>query len=181
VIGILVRCVPAHLIVALGLVLLAFAFLALAWGAGSGSYAALVPGMLLGGTGAVLTIPLNGIALAAAPPAKAGVASGIFNTARETGGCIGVALTSAVVSLGGHMARGVHSAAATVLAAGYSHAMVVAGILTLTTAVLTRKMLRPKATVTVPAPRQVAEPTAVLSPSDSSTEWEMASTNAPTI
>ena len=59
--------------------------------------------------------------------------------------------------------------------------MVVAGVLTLGTAVLTLKTLRPKATVAVPAPRQVAEPTVVLSPSESSTEWEMASTNAPTI
>jgi hypothetical protein len=168
-------------LVASGLVLLAFAFLALAWGAGSGSYSALVPGMLLGGTGAVLTIPLNGIALASAPPANAGVASGIFNTARETGGCIGVALTSAVVSLGGHLPGGADAAPASVLAAGYSHAMVVAGVLTLGTAVLTLKTLRPKVTVAVPAPRQVAEPTVVLSPSDSSTEWEMASTNAPTI
>ncbi len=178
VVGLLVRYVPAHLLVATGLVLLGFAFLALAWGAGSGSYAALVPGMLLGGTGAVLTIPLNAIALASAPPTKAGVASGIFNTARETGGCVGVALTSAVVSIG---QPGAGSAAGSVLAAGYSHAMCVAGILTLGAAVLTVQSLRPKAAVIVPAPRQVAEPAALLAPSESSTEWEMASTNAPTI
>ncbi len=77
--------------------------------------------------------------------------------------------------------HGAGSVAASVLATGYSRAMCVAGVLTLGTAVLTLKALGPKATVIVPVPRQVAEPTAVLSPSESSTEWEMASTNAPTI
>jgi EmrB/QacA subfamily drug resistance transporter len=180
VIGLLVRHVPAHVLVASGLVLLALAFLALGWAAGSGSYLALVPGMLLGGTGAVMTIPLNGIAMASVPPTKAGVASGIFNTARETGGCVGVALTSAVVSFGQHAVGG-GSASAASFAAGYSHAMFVAALLTLATAVLTVRALRPRIAVTVPQPRQDAEPTAVLSPSDRITEWEMASMNAPTI
>jgi EmrB/QacA subfamily drug resistance transporter len=151
VIGILVQRVPAHALVAAGLVLLAFAFLALGWGARSGSYLALVPGMLLGGTGAVLTIPLNGIAMASVPRAKAGFASGIFNTARETGGCVGVALTSAVVSLSQPGEPGDGSARA--FAAGYSHAMVVAGVLTLGTAVLTLLALRPRPVVTIPVPR----------------------------
>jgi EmrB/QacA subfamily drug resistance transporter len=152
VVGILVRHVPAHLLVTCGLALLAFAFLALAWGAGSGSYAALVPGMLLGGTGAVLTIPLNAIALASAPPTKAGVASGIFNTARETGGCVGVALTSAV--------------------AGYSDALLLAAILTLGAAVLTLIALRPE---------RLESYAAQAWPSEWSTEWEIASMKAPTI
>ena len=50
--------------------------------------------MVLGGTCAELTIPLNAIAMDAVSRERAGVASGIFNTARETGGdrgpCLGL-------------------------------------------------------------------------------------------
>jgi hypothetical protein len=95
---------------------------------------------------------LNGIALAAVAPAKAGVASGIFNTARETGGCVGVALTSAV--------------------AGYSDALLVAAILTLGAAVLTLIALRPE---------RLESYAAQAWPSEWSTEWEIASMKAPTI
>ena len=105
--------------------------------------------MLLGGTGAALTIPQNGIALAAAPPAKAGVASGIFNTARETGGCVGVALTSAVVSFGQRNGRSTSHA----FTAGYADALLVAAVLTLGAALLTLTALRSRARAVIPAPR----------------------------
>lgn len=169
--GVLVRYVSARLLVAAGLVLLALAFLALARVCGSNSYLALVPGMVLGGTGAALTIPLNAIAIESVHPSRAGVASGIFKTARETGGCVGVALTSAVVSFGEH-SSGNSSSATHAFSGGYRDAMLVAAVLTMATAAVTLLALRPG---------QEAEPTVVLSPRDRSTEWEMASTNAPTI
>ncbi|HEX4427833.1 MAG TPA: MFS transporter [Frankiaceae bacterium] len=150
--GVLVRYVPGRLVVVTGLVLLAIAFLQLSGTDETSSYLSMVPGMLLGGTGTALTIPLNGIALAAVAPAKAGVASGIFNTARETGGCVGVALTSAV--------------------AGYSDALLVAAILTLGAAVLTLIALRPE---------RLESYAAQAWPSEWSTEWEIASMKAPTI
>jgi DHA2 family methylenomycin A resistance protein-like MFS transporter len=92
------RYVAPRMLVTIGLALLGAAFFLLSYvDADSGGYQALIPGLLLGGVGAALTIPLNGLALAGVDGRKAGVASGIFNTARETGGCLGVALTSAVV------------------------------------------------------------------------------------
>lgn len=159
--GVLVRHVPARLVVTGGLVLLACGFLMLCTMDESSSYLALVPGMLLGGTGAALTIPLNGIALAAVPHAKAGVASGIFNTARETGGCVGVALTTALVSYGRHRSRSFGSSPALAFAAGYSDALLVAGSLTLGAALLTLASLRPKVRVTLPRPRAAEETVSV--------------------
>ena len=137
--------------------------------------------MVLGGTGAALTIPLNAIALAAVPPAKAGVASGIFNTARETGGCVGVALDERR-----RLPRPAHAAGHGLSACQRSRSRLPrrhgrAGVLTLGHGRAHAQTLRPKATVSVPAPRQVAEPTGVLAPSECSTECEIASTNAPTI
>ena len=60
----------------------------------------LLPGLIIGGLGGALTIPLNGVAVGAAPVEKSGVASGIFNTARETGGSLGIAVIGAVLATG---------------------------------------------------------------------------------
>ena len=43
-------------------------------------------------------IPLSGVALAAVPVERSGVASGVFNTARESGGALGIATIGAIVA-----------------------------------------------------------------------------------
>jgi hypothetical protein len=63
------------------------------------SYTDLLPGLLIGGLGGALTIPLNAVALGAVPVEKSGVASGIFNTAREAGGSLGIAIIGAVLAI----------------------------------------------------------------------------------
>jgi MFS family permease len=108
-------------------------------------YQALVPGLLLGGIGAALTIPLNGLALASVDSREAGVASGIFNTARETGGCLGIALTSAIVAYGKRHSLAPGFSREQAFAVGYSNAMVVAAALTLGAALVTFFVLRPQA------------------------------------
>lgn len=141
--GHIARFVSPRLVVTIGLILLGFGFYLLSHVDERSGYAALIPGLLLGGTGAALTIPLNGLALGAVDSRKAGVASGIFNTARETGGCLGVALTSAVVAYGKQ-----HSAAAGfsrehAFAVGYGNAMTVAAMLTFGAGMVTVIALRP--------------------------------------
>ncbi|HEY7149109.1 MAG TPA: MFS transporter [Gaiellaceae bacterium] len=62
------------------------------------AYWELLPGFVLGGIGIGLTIaPANAAVLGSAPDAKAGVASAVVNTFRQTGGALGVAVMGAVV------------------------------------------------------------------------------------
>jgi EmrB/QacA subfamily drug resistance transporter len=65
-------------------------------GAG-GSPWPVVPGLVVAGLGlALLVIPLVNVVLAAAPAEAAGSASGLFSTAQQLGGAIGVALLGTV-------------------------------------------------------------------------------------
>jgi hypothetical protein len=90
--GTLSERVPARLLVAGGLIVMAFGLLLLSGIDDNSSYLDLLPGLLVGGLGGALTIPLNAAAIGAVPVEKSGVASGIFNTARETGGSLGIAI-----------------------------------------------------------------------------------------
>jgi EmrB/QacA subfamily drug resistance transporter len=56
-----------------------------------------VPGLVVAGAGlALLVIPLVNVVLAAAPADSAGSASGVFSTAQQLGGAVGVALLGTV-------------------------------------------------------------------------------------
>ena len=61
------------------------------------TFADLLPGLLLGGVGVGLTLaPASAAVLASVPDDKAGVASGIVTTFRQTGGVLGVAVMGAI-------------------------------------------------------------------------------------
>jgi predicted MFS family arabinose efflux permease len=65
----------------------------------------LVPGLVVAGAGlALLVIPLANVVLAAVPADAAGGASGLFTTAQQLGGAIGVAVIGTVFfdHLGSH-------------------------------------------------------------------------------
>jgi hypothetical protein len=65
----------------------------------------IVPGLVVAGAGlALLVIPLVNVVLAAVPVEVAGGASGLFATAQQLGGALGVALLGTVFFgyLGGH-------------------------------------------------------------------------------
>ena len=69
-----------------------------ALGADAG-FADLVPGLLVAGVGFALTMtPLTAAVLGAAPPEKAGVASGVVNAFRQLGGSLGIGVIGAIVS-----------------------------------------------------------------------------------
>jgi EmrB/QacA subfamily drug resistance transporter len=110
-------------------------------------YIDLLPGLIIGGLGGALTIPLNGIAVGAAPVEKSGVASGVFNTARETGGSLGIAIIGAVLAAQQHSTT---QGAAHAFASGYARGLAVAACLALIAAVVALLTLgQPRTTRTV--------------------------------
>ena len=117
------RVTPRRLIAG-GLALMALGLTLLTGIDEHSAYSDLLPGLLLGGIGGALTIPLSGVAIAAAPLEQSGVASGVFNTARETGGGFGIAIIGAVLASGQHAAMAAGPAHA--FAAGYSRGIAAA-------------------------------------------------------
>jgi EmrB/QacA subfamily drug resistance transporter len=59
----------------------------------------MLPGFVVAGLGIALTMtPMTAAAMGSAPGAKAGVASGVLNTARQLGGSLGIALMGAILA-----------------------------------------------------------------------------------
>jgi MFS family permease len=138
--GKLTQRVAPRLVIAGGLAVMGAGLLLLTGIDEHSTYTDLLPGLVLGGIGGALTIPLSDVAIGAAPVEKAGVASGVFNTAREAGGSLGIAVIGAVLSSAQH-----HTAAggpAHAFAAGYAHGLLVAAALALVSAVVAVVTLR---------------------------------------
>jgi EmrB/QacA subfamily drug resistance transporter len=90
-----------RLVLSAGGVLLALGTVGVALGAegvGTGSDPwSIVPGLVVAGAGlSLLIIPLANVVLAAAPAGAAGGASGVFNTAQQFGGAVGIAVIGTV-------------------------------------------------------------------------------------
>jgi len=63
------------------------------------SFYALLPGLLIGGTGMALTMtPTTAAAMSSVPVDKAGVGSAVLNSMRQVGGSLGIAVMGAVVA-----------------------------------------------------------------------------------
>jgi len=103
----------------------------------------LLPGLLLGGLGGALTVPLANAAISAVPIEKAGVASGVFNTFRETGGSPGIAIIGAVFLAAQHDATANGAAPAHAFASGYAHGLTVAAIVAAVGAVIAALTIGP--------------------------------------
>jgi MFS family permease len=97
----------------------------------NGSPWPVVPGLVVAGAGlALLVIPLVNVVLAAAPAEAAGGASGLFSTAQQLGGALGVALLG--TALFGSLASGHSFAAAITHTAPYAiGAFALCGVLSL--------------------------------------------------
>lgn len=128
--------IAPRLLVSGGLVVMAAGLLLLTGIDDHSSYADLLPGLLIGGIGGALTIPLNAVAIGAVPVEKSGVASGIFNTARETGGSLGIAVIGAVLAAAQRDSLADGANAAHAFAAGYTDGILVAAGLALIAALI---------------------------------------------
>ncbi|MGW4596430.1 MFS transporter, partial [Streptomyces sp. NPDC004457] len=103
--------VAARTQLALGFALHAIAMVTMLGALGSGSWTRLLPGLIVGGLGSGL---LNGalplLAVDSVPPQRAAMGSGAQQTFRYVGSCAGVALTIAIATSGGSLARGTNIA-----------------------------------------------------------------------
>ncbi|MEV5146002.1 MFS transporter [Streptomyces sp. NPDC052727] len=99
--------VAARTQLALGFALHTIAMVTMLGAVGSGSWTRLLPGLIVGGLGSGL---LNGalplLAVDSVPPQRAAMGSGAQQTFRYIGSCAGVALTIAIATSGGGLARG---------------------------------------------------------------------------
>ncbi|MFB7946392.1 MFS transporter [Kitasatospora phosalacinea] len=93
----LLRGAPPRLPIGLGLVLIGTGTLLLALVSPGSGWTALLPGLLVTGTGVGLATPqMMSAALATVPRERAGMASGAFNTARQLGFALGIAVLGTV-------------------------------------------------------------------------------------
>jgi EmrB/QacA subfamily drug resistance transporter len=123
--------------VLMGLALLMFSRL----GEGAG-FVDMLPPLLVGGLGGALTTPLSTAAIGAVPSAQAGIASGIHNTFRETGGSFGIAIVGAVFAAAQSHALAGGATAGHAFVSGYSSGLVVASLIVFASAVVAAVMLR---------------------------------------
>ncbi|ATL31925.1 MFS transporter [Streptomyces formicae] len=174
--GRLLHGVAPRLVIGVGLLLIGTGALCMAVLDADSSWTSLVAGLTVTGVGAGLVAPaLAGAALAAVPPANAGMAGGAVNTFRQLGYAVGVALFGTVLtsrmqdSIGreaAHTAAGggasaLHGtvpadAVRSAFASGLNGASLTAGIAGLVAGVLVLVMVR--------TPRDTAAPVAVATP-----------------
>lgn len=90
--GRLITRFGARLLMVFGLLLAATGYLLLLPVSVSGAYLQLVLAMLMAASGIALIVPtITNITLSSIDPSRAGIASGVLNTARQVGGMLGVA------------------------------------------------------------------------------------------
>lgn len=90
--GRLITRLGARRLMMFGLVLAAVGYLLLLPVSVSGSHWQLVVPMLMAASGIALMVPtMTNITLSSIDPSRAGIASGVLNTARQVGGMLGVA------------------------------------------------------------------------------------------
>ncbi|MGW4808278.1 MFS transporter [Kitasatospora sp. NPDC004272] len=113
----LLRGAPPRLPIGLGLALIGTGTLLLALVSPGSGWTVLLPGLLVTGTGVGLATPqMMSAALATVPRERAGMASGAFNTARQLGFALGIAVLGTVFQnslrdRGGADPRHAHAAA----------------------------------------------------------------------
>jgi len=90
--------IGAHRAVGLAMALMAVGIGSVSLLGQDASYLALMPSFALIGIGGGLSVPLTDLVLGAMPTERAGVASGIFNAAREVSGLLGITVIGAILT-----------------------------------------------------------------------------------
>lgn len=95
------RFVPTQLLV-LGLFIIVVGTLLLTGGVGSGSYTALLPGLVVFGFGISLVLPVTAqLATSGMGPTHAGIAGGLVTSAQQLGGAVGLAFAGILLGAEG--------------------------------------------------------------------------------
>jgi hypothetical protein len=100
------------------------------------TFADMFPAPLLGGLGGSLTTRLGTVVIGSVTPAEAGVASGIHNAFRETGGTLGIGVVGAVFAAAQTHALAGGAPPAHAFVAGYSHGLELGGPLMIAAAAI---------------------------------------------
>jgi EmrB/QacA subfamily drug resistance transporter len=142
--GRLAERIPVHLLISGGVALMGVALLLFAGLDEHSTFADMLPALLVGGLGGSLTTQLSTVVIDAVPVAKSGVASGIHNTFRETGGALGIAIIGAVFASGQSHALANGATRAHAFVQGYSAGLAIGGVATIAAAALAVYALRPR-------------------------------------
>jgi EmrB/QacA subfamily drug resistance transporter len=138
----LAELVSVRWLVTAGTALMGLALLLFSSQGESSSFVQMLPALLVGGLGGALTTPLSSAVIGAVPTAKAGIASGIHNTFRETGGSFGVAIVGAVFVAAQHHALAGGATRAHAFVSGYSDGLTVAALIVFAAALVAAITLR---------------------------------------
>ena len=123
------RAVGPHRSVAVAMLLMAAGIASVSLLGRHASYLELMPSFALIGIGGGLSVPLTAMVLGAMPVDAAGVASGIFNAAREVAGLLGITVIGAILTARqGAAAAAGHDRVDSFLT-GYRSGLLVAGLL----------------------------------------------------
>ncbi|MGH8962379.1 MAG: MFS transporter [Jatrophihabitantaceae bacterium] len=125
----LAGAIGSHRSVGLAMLLMATGIASVSLLGRDSSFLALMPSFALIGIGGGLSVPLTSMVLGAMPTDQAGVASGIFNAAREVAGLLGITVIGAILTV--RQSAAVHAGRAPMDAflSGYRAGLLVAGAL----------------------------------------------------
>jgi EmrB/QacA subfamily drug resistance transporter len=121
--------IGAHRSVALSMLLMGGGIASISLLGRDASYLALMPSFLVIGIGGGLSVPLTDLVLGAMPGEQAGVASGIFNAAREVAGLLGITVIGAILTARQSAAVRAGHAPLDAFLSGYRAGLLVAALL----------------------------------------------------
>ncbi len=146
------RAIGAHRSVTAGMVLMAIGIAGTALVGADAGYGALMPTFIVIGVGGGLTTPLTATVLGVMPPARAGVASGLFNASREVAGLLGITVIGAILTARQSSVLRAGSAPLDAFLSGYRLGLVVsAGLVALGAAAAWLALRGTRETAPVPA------------------------------
>ena len=123
------RVVGAHRSVAAAMLVMAAGIASVAKLGAAASFGELMPSLLVIGLGGGLTMSLTASVLNAMPTEQAGVASGIFNAAREVAGLLGITVIGAILTARQNTLLHGGSAATDAFLGGYRLGLITAAVL----------------------------------------------------
>ena len=118
-----------HRSVALAMALMAIGIASVGLLGAHATYLELMPSFVLIGIGGGLSVPLTAMVVEAMPTAQAGVASGIFNAAREVAGLLGITVIGAILTARQSAAEHAGHPPVDAFLSGYRYGLVVAAVL----------------------------------------------------